>query len=1099
MPEAVYTYTLSSDFSSGIDTQNLKDEIISSSINQQVSYISIIISGDQVRIVFKNALTIGEQTTLDTIVSNHDPSFRIRPEEIPIIATNSIIQMGDTGSTQVQDFSFNNNSFEPINGTGYMLNMTIDADLNPIINIDNDNIKSNAGINTTKIGNGTVDNTEFSYLNGVTSNLQSQLNSKASTNHSHTSSDITDFNSSVDSRITLQKGNSNGIATLDSGGKIPASQLNLDSVVYQGTWNATTNNPTLLNGSGTKGHYYVVSIAGSTNLDGVTDWNPGDWAIFNGTIWEKADHTDQVTSVAGKQGAVTLEVADITDFDTEVANNSSVVANTNHAANSSLHRVINDSGTSTTELWSANKINSELDNKVGAPNSSTNNTVPRFDGTAGNLVKGSGVLIDDSNNLTIGSATTGTVYANKELVMRQDGDTYGSSLLRLRNRTGENGAIFETTDDSITLVDFIFKTYANQRNIRYESRGTSTFLGTPEFQIGSAADPTLCIDDTGILVRGDLSISGSVDGRDVSVDGATLDSHVADLSKHRIINDSGTSATELWSASKINTSLAGKSNTNHTHSATNITSGTLPVARGGIGVGTLASGRILQGNGTGAITAILTAPSGALVGTTDSQTLTNKIISDPTNTVGANQLRTTGASVVIDTAAPPTSGQVLKATSATTATWQTVVGPQGDTGPQGATGPQGTAGTNGAQGAQGTAGTNGAQGAQGTAGTNGSQGAAGTNGPQGAQGTAGTNGAQGAQGTAGTNGAQGAQGTAGSNGAQGAQGAEGTSAESATVQARRTTVKNNLPTSWDNLTFDTTDVETDSSVLEHNDSNRERINIKQTGTYRITYSLDVDDEVEARVLLNNTTVLPGSWRKSGSPSDAVTDLQIVVTACFVAELSAGDYIAVQTLAATSAENLLTPGDAVFTCQRIIGVQGPPRPPGPAGGGQGAQGSMGVQGSMGAQGPSGGGAKCDIFYDPSNEITVGSSWEDIPLTQERVIDSNFSHSSNSPEITINTTGYYLVITRVSTYIPFGNNRTSTQMRLLLNTGSGFNEVPGSFGFMYNRQSDQGYDTCTVSSILNLSSGDKLKMQVIRFSGSSTIRLISGGSGMTLTSI
>lgn len=52
------------------------------------------------------------------------------------------------------------------------------------------------------------------------------------------------------------------------------------------------------------------------------------------------------------------------------------------------------------------------------------------------------------------------------------------------------------------------------------------------------------------------------------------------------------------------------------------------------------------------------------------QTLTNKTISDNTNTIGANEIRTTGASVVIDTAAPPSIGQVLKATSPTAASWQ---------------------------------------------------------------------------------------------------------------------------------------------------------------------------------------------------------------------------------------------------------------------------------------------------------------------------------------------------------------------------------------------------------------------------------------------
>lgn len=59
-----------------------------------------------------------------------------------------------------------------------------------------------------------------------------------------------------------------------------------------------------------------------------------------------------------------------------------------------------------------------------------------------------------------------------------------------------------------------------------------------------------------------------------------------------------------------------------------------------------------------------------LVGTDEIQTMTNKIISDSTNTVGANELRTTGASVNIDASGPPSTGDVLVATSATTAEWQ---------------------------------------------------------------------------------------------------------------------------------------------------------------------------------------------------------------------------------------------------------------------------------------------------------------------------------------------------------------------------------------------------------------------------------------------
>lgn len=75
---------------------------------------------------------------------------------------------------------------------------------------------------------------------------------------------------------------------------------------YRGTWNASTNTPALASGVGTTNDYYVVSVAGATNLDGITDWQPSDWAIFNGTVWQKIDQSNLVTSVNGLTGAVVI-------------------------------------------------------------------------------------------------------------------------------------------------------------------------------------------------------------------------------------------------------------------------------------------------------------------------------------------------------------------------------------------------------------------------------------------------------------------------------------------------------------------------------------------------------------------------------------------------------------------------------------------------------------------------------------------------------------------------------------------------------------------------------------------------------------------------
>ena len=63
----------------------------------------------------------------------------------------------------------------------------------------------------------------------------------------------------------------------------------LGALNYKGTWNASTNTPTLASGVGTQGDYYVVSVSGATDLDGITNWGVGDWAAFNGSVWQRVE------------------------------------------------------------------------------------------------------------------------------------------------------------------------------------------------------------------------------------------------------------------------------------------------------------------------------------------------------------------------------------------------------------------------------------------------------------------------------------------------------------------------------------------------------------------------------------------------------------------------------------------------------------------------------------------------------------------------------------------------------------------------------------------------------------------------------------------
>jgi hypothetical protein len=92
---------------------------------------------------------------------------------------------------------------------------------------------------------------------------------------------------------------------------------------YKGNWDANANSPVLANGGvagGTaqaNGSYYVVSVAGSTSIDGISTWAVGDLALVSNNVWTRiANSGSNVTSVNGKTGTVTLTATDITGFAT---------------------------------------------------------------------------------------------------------------------------------------------------------------------------------------------------------------------------------------------------------------------------------------------------------------------------------------------------------------------------------------------------------------------------------------------------------------------------------------------------------------------------------------------------------------------------------------------------------------------------------------------------------------------------------------------------------------------------------------------------------------------------------------------------------------
>jgi len=112
------------------------------------------------------------------------------------------------------------------------------------------------------------------------------------------------------------------LAPLNSGtGKIDAVYLSSTSDSPKGAWNASTNTPTLADGSGTAGDYYDVTVAGSSDLgSGSIAFTVGDVVKYNGTVWFKIDSVanilDGVSTIDGAKTAI--EIPDVGTAPNEV-------------------------------------------------------------------------------------------------------------------------------------------------------------------------------------------------------------------------------------------------------------------------------------------------------------------------------------------------------------------------------------------------------------------------------------------------------------------------------------------------------------------------------------------------------------------------------------------------------------------------------------------------------------------------------------------------------------------------------------------------------------------------------------------------------------
>jgi hypothetical protein len=194
---------------------------------------------------------------------------------------------------------------------------------------------------------------------------------------------------------------------------------------YKGTWDAQNNTPTLVSSVGTKGDYYVVSVAGNTDLNGITLWGVGDWAVFNGSIWQKVEGGDTgnftaitVTGLTGYMYAnnsspVTASTSiPIASVSGAVANTINVLAGTGLSGGGSLASNVTLNIANTTVIsgnyGSATQVGTFTVNGQGQITSASNVAIAIANTaiTNGNITLG---------NTTVGLGNTATTVGNLTL------------------------------------------------------------------------------------------------------------------------------------------------------------------------------------------------------------------------------------------------------------------------------------------------------------------------------------------------------------------------------------------------------------------------------------------------------------------------------------------------------------------------------------------------------------------------------------------------------------------------------------------------------------------------------------------------------------